>query len=124
MNRGAQLGNNNATKNKPITEQIMLALKEECILNGEKTSKGRKLASTLVDRAIEGDMVAAKEVLNRAEGAVVQSVTVAPGQSLLGILDELERRRDLREIEGKIIDADPQPDGDLNGVAATLIGHD
>ena len=119
-NRGAPLGNHNAAKGRLITEQIMIALKEECELNGEKTTKMRALASTLVDRAIDGDMTAAREVLNRVEGAVAQTVTVAPGQSLLGILDELERRRDLREIEGDVIDADPQPDGD----AITLIGHD
>ncbi len=124
MDRGAQPGNTNATKGKLITEQIMIALKEECDLNGGKTTKARKLASALVDRAIDGDMQAVKEVLNRAEGAVAQAITVDPGHSLLSILDELERRRDLREIEGDVIDADPQPDGDLDVADATLIGHD
>ena len=87
----------NAAKGKLITEQIMIALKEECELNGEKTTKMRALASTLVDSAINGDMTAAREVLNRAEGAVAQAITVDPGHSLLSILDELEKRRDMRD---------------------------
>ena len=117
MNRGAQPGNTNATKGKLITEQIMIALKEECDLNGGKTTKARKLASTLVDRAIDGDMAAVKEVLNRAEGAVVQAVSIDPGHSLLTILDEIERRAELRTIEGETIDNDTQPDGDLAAAA-------
>lgn len=121
-NRGAPLGNSNATKGKLITEQIMIALKEECELNGVKTTKGRKLASMLVDKALDGNMSAAKEVLNRSDGAVMHSISIDPGQSLLSILDELERRADMRVIEGEIIDANPQRDGD-NSPAAMLIEH-
>ena len=124
MNRGAQPGNTNAAKGKLITEQIMIALKEECELNGVKTTKARKLASTLVDLAIDGSMSAAKEVLNRSDGAVMHSISIDPGQSLLSILDELERRADMRVIEGEgeVIDAEPQPNGD-NSTAAMLIEH-
>ena len=118
--RGAPLGNHNAAKGKLITEQIMIALKEECELNGEKTTKGRKLASTLVDLAIDGNMSAAKEVLNRSDGAVMHSISIDPGQSLLSILDELERRADMRTIEGEIIDANPQRDGDNSADTALI----
>ena len=111
-NRGAPLGNSNATKGKLITEQIMIALKEECEHEGKRTTKARKLASTLVDLAIEGNMSAAKEVLNRSDGAVMQSISIDPGQSLLSILDELERRADMRTIEGEVVEEDgtqPEP---------------
>ncbi len=110
--RGAPLGNSNATKGKLITDAIMIALKEECEHEGKKTTKARKLASTLVDLAIEGNMSAAKEVLNRSDGAVMHSISIDPGQSLLSILDELERRADMRTIEGETIDNDTQPVGE------------
>ena len=122
MDSGAQPGNNNAAKGKLITDAIMIALKEECEHEGKKTTKARKLASTLVDLAIEGNMSAAKEVLNRSDGAVTQSISIDPSQSLLSILDELERRSDMRTIEGEIIDANPQSNGD-NSANAVLIEH-
>lgn len=66
--RGGQPGNKNATKNRPITEALNRALLAN---DGEKL---RKLADALVDRAIEKDTAAAKEILDRTEGKVTQGL--------------------------------------------------
>lgn len=66
--RGGQPGNKNATKNKPLTEAIQRALLAN---DGEKL---RKLTDALVDRAIGGDTMAAREVLDRVEGKVAQAL--------------------------------------------------
>ena len=71
--RGAQPGNKNATKNRPITEAINRALLAN---NGTKL---RKLAESLVDRAILESDRAAAEVMDRIEGKVPQSVTGPDG---------------------------------------------
>ena len=55
---------------------------------------------------------AANALLDRGWGRPDQSVTVDNGESLLSILDEIERRADLKEIEGEAIDVDPQPNGE------------
>ncbi len=71
--RGAQPGNKNATKNRPITEAITRALLAK---NGEKL---RKLADSLVDRAIADSDRAAAEVMDRVEGKVAQAITGPDG---------------------------------------------
>ena len=71
---GAPLGNTNSARGRLITDQIMIALHEECEHEGKKTNKMRKLASMLVDKALDGDMAAVKEVLNRAEGMPTQRI--------------------------------------------------
>ncbi len=55
---------------------------------------------------------AANSLLDRGWGRPDQSVTVDNGESLLSILDEIERRADLKEIEGEAIDVHPQPNGE------------
>lgn len=84
---GAPVGNNNAGKNKPITEMIMLALHEEVELHGKKTNKMRVLAQKLVDRAVgmddegnpalPGDLAAQKEITDRIEGKSTQPIDAA-----------------------------------------------
>lgn len=71
-NVGGQPGNRNATKNKPITDELMKVLKEETTHQGEKTIKLRKLVSVWVDNALDGDRNATKEIVNRIEGTPVQ----------------------------------------------------
>lgn len=71
---GAPLGNTNSSRGRLVTDQIMIALKEECEHEGEKTNKMRKLASMLVDKALDGDMSAVKEVMDRAEGRPTQRI--------------------------------------------------
>ena len=55
---------------------------------------------------------AANALLDRGWGRPDQAVSIDQGQSLLSILDELERRADLKEIEGEVVDNDstqPEP---------------
>lgn len=65
---GGQPGNKNATKNKPITEVL------NRVLLANDGAKLRKFAESLVDRAIEKDTAAAREVLDRVEGKVAQAL--------------------------------------------------
>ena len=114
----ASITNNGYKSDKLITDAIRVALKREAVgADGKPTRKLNVIAEKLVDEAAAGNMTAIKEVMDRTEGRPNQSVTVEPGESLLAILDELEQRRELREIEGEVIDADPQPNG-------VLIEHD
>ena len=87
-------------------DQIRLAVNElrDDPDNGTKTKALRMLAKKLVSRALDGDMVAMKEIGDRLDGRPNQALTVEPGQSLLSILDELERRREMQTIDGVVID--------------------
>jgi hypothetical protein len=61
---------------KYITDALRIELHQEALgCNGKMTKKLRLLARKLIDRAIEGDVAAAKEVIDRVEGRVPQSVT-------------------------------------------------
>ncbi len=76
--------------------------------------RGRELAQQYTQEAVErlvkvvrdegappaADVAAANSLLDRAWGRPDQSVSIDRGQSLLSILDELERRRELRTVKG------------------------
>ncbi len=81
--------------------------------DGKPTKRLNLMADKVAQLAAEGVPWAVKEVWDRLEGKAQQAVSIEVGQSLLSILDELERRRELREIEGEVIDADPQPNSVL-----------
>ena len=51
-------------------------------------------------------VAAANSLLDRGWGRPDQSVSIEHGQSLLSILDELERRSDMREVQGEVLDED------------------
>ena len=74
--RGAPLGNKNATKNKPWSEAINRALLAE---DGKKL---RALADRLIAKAEEGDVSALKEIGDRMEGKPPQAITGADGAPL------------------------------------------
>ena len=76
MPGGAPVGNNNAVKNRPITDALRRAL-----LQGDG-KRLRKLVDALLDKACEGDVPAAKEVNERIEGKVPQAITGADGAPL------------------------------------------
>lgn len=71
MPGGAPVGNKNATKNKPWEEALRRALLQQ---DGKKL---RDLAEKLIDRALDGDVTALKEIGDRIDGKPAQSVTLA-----------------------------------------------
>lgn len=75
--KGAQPGNKNATKNKPWSEAINRALLAE---DGKKL---RLLADKLIDRALDGDVTALKEVGDRVDGKPAQAITGSDGGELV-----------------------------------------
>lgn len=66
--RGGQVGNKNASKNKLWAETINRALLAE---DGRKL---RALADRLIDKALEGDVTALKEIGDRMDGKSVQAI--------------------------------------------------
>lgn len=98
---GGQPGNNNAIKNKPITEELMKVLKEECTHEGEKTIKLRKLVSVWVDNALDGDRNATKQIVDRIEGTPVQCFEgeVDGGKLVVNILKFTDSSADADVIE-------------------------
>lgn len=66
--KGGQLGNKNATK-KPFTEMFKRHLKAN-------PKKLEKIISKLVDEAAEGNLAAAKEIMDRVEGKSIQAMDV------------------------------------------------
>ena len=87
--RGAPLGNKNASHDKPWSDAIRRAL----LANDGK--KLRALADRLVDRALEGDVSAIREVGDRVEGKARQQmeVTGKDGADLVPQVDMLELAR-------------------------------
>jgi hypothetical protein len=65
--RGGQVGNQNAAKPKLISD----ALRKHLVQNGDKVDK---LVEVLIGKALEGDMSAFRELLDRLEGKVTQSI--------------------------------------------------
>lgn len=68
MPGGAPEGNKNATKNRPWAEALNRALLAE---DGKKL---RSLAEKLIERAHNGDVTALKEIGDRVDGKVLQSI--------------------------------------------------
>lgn len=66
--RGGQPGNKNGSKGKLFEDVLKRALLAE---DGKKL---REIAEMLVDKAVKGDMVAAKELLDRFDGKPKQPV--------------------------------------------------
>lgn len=75
--RGAPEGNKNATKNRPWAEAI------NRVLLAEDGKKMRALAEKLVEKALEGDVTALKEVGDRSDGKPAQAIVGADGGPLI-----------------------------------------
>lgn len=68
--RGAPLGNNNSTKNKPWAEALAR------INIQSEGAKLRKIAEKLYEMAEAGDIQAIREIADRCDGKAAQSVAV------------------------------------------------
>lgn len=77
MSAGAPEGNKNATKNRPWAEAINRALLAE---DGKKL---RALADKIIDKALEGDVSALKEIGDRVDGKAAQAIVGADGEALV-----------------------------------------
>jgi len=75
-------GNKNATKNKLFSDQ----LKRHLIQNPEKLEK---IVTQLIDDAMEGNIAATREVMDRVDGKAVQATTLedADGNSIVTSLE-------------------------------------
>jgi hypothetical protein len=69
--RGAQPGNNNATKNKPFLAALQRAIAQD---DGKKL---RAAAEKLMQLAADGEAWAVKELADRTDGKALQGVTLA-----------------------------------------------
>ena len=79
----AQIGNQNAVKNRPITAAIMKALEKETERRGITTTKMHALAAELVDQAIGGNLSAINQVLDRIEGKPIQQAQITSNNNVL-----------------------------------------
>ena len=67
MQSGGQPGNKNATKNKPWSEAIAK-------FATQNPDKRDKVIEKLFDMALEGNMLAIKEIVDRTDGKAIQGV--------------------------------------------------
>ncbi len=81
--RGAQVGNNNATKGKPWREALDKAIKQyEDKDNGIKRGQALfRIATNVVIGAIEGNKDAIQEIGNRLDGKAHQSMDIGVYES-------------------------------------------
>ena len=79
-------GNKNATKNKLFSDQI----KRHLIQNPEKLEK---IVTQLIEDAMEGNIAATKEVMDRVDGKAVQANTLedAEGNNITTSLEVIFR---------------------------------
>ena len=77
--RGAPLGNHNATKSRMFYDKLRLVLTQE-------PHRLRSIADQLVTQAEAGEPWAIKEIIDRVDGKAVQATTIenADGTPLLG----------------------------------------
>lgn len=76
MPKGAPIGNKNASKGSPWADAIRRALLAG---NGKKL---RALADKMIDKAMEGDVSALKEIGDRMDGKPVQAISGPDGEPL------------------------------------------
>ena len=64
-----------AKPDKLMRDALILALKDEAIdANGQMTTKLRKVAEKLVEKAMDGDVPAIKEIGDRVDGRPSQAI--------------------------------------------------
>jgi len=98
MAGGAPTGNTNATKGKPWREAINHALKSHPRCKTDQAQALRDIATKLIDKALEGDLNAMKELGDRIEGKPQQSIDMTHDigsrtiAELRGELDDLDTK--------------------------------
>jgi len=108
MEIGGQLGNKNATKSKPWSEAIAKFAKQN-------PDKRDKLIAKLYEMALEGNMLAIKEIVDRTDGKAIQGVEVDVAVTEHRVISS--KAMDLSEWEA----AQNPPANDTEG---ELIEHD
>jgi hypothetical protein len=91
MQRGAPVGNTNATKGKPLTD----ALRRLMARAGEgDVSALNKVAQVTLNAALSGEQWAIREIWDRLEGKPVQGVELGGpgGEALVVRLDPVDGR--------------------------------
>ena len=72
MESGAQPGNQNAAKGKRWQNAIDKALENRCKSDGQKALV--EIATAMIDKCMDGDMTAIKEIGDRIDGKVAQAL--------------------------------------------------
>ena len=110
----APITNAGHKSDKLITDALRVALTREAKdADGKPTKRLYLMADKVAQLAADGVPWAVKEVFDRLEGRAQQTVAIEAGQSLLSILEELEQRRELQEIDGEVINNDFNKNNDL-----------
>ena len=106
---GAQPGNRNAAKGSQFRDALYMAL----IRYKSKTIKRKKalhhIAEALIDKAIDGDMPAIKEIADRLDGKPAQAITGPQGEPItlverVIVVQAIEQ--DGNVIEGEVVQSE------------------
>ena len=81
MAGGAQPGNQNARKGRMFEQAIIREIKQRDLKEGEGETL-RRIAAKLVDKAQEGDLLAARELMDRLDGKPTQTIAGDPDNPL------------------------------------------
>ncbi len=92
MDRGAQKGNQNALKGRRLSS----VLKQRLMDRGKED----ELMDILLDKALEGDLQAIREVLDRVDGKAQQSIEQTINDKTTRSSEERKAR--IKELEEKL----------------------
>lgn len=97
---GNKLGNK-ANHKKPhrITQHLIAALNEAA--DGTNVTKMRKVIDALIAKAIEGDVPAIREVIDRLDGKVPQALETGDGQEVVYVVRMPARPEDMAEWQDR-----------------------
>ena len=87
---GAPVGNQNAARAKVWTEAVKRALERRSASRVDQKAEIDALADALIDKGLEGDMSALKEIGDRLEGKVAQPIGGSADLPPL-VLEKVER---------------------------------
>lgn len=82
---GAPAGNQNARKGRLFEQALTREIKQRDLKEGDGETL-RKIASTLVDKAINGDLSAARDIRDTLDGKPAQTIQGPDGEPVFGPL--------------------------------------